>query len=52
MTRQDAERELIEIGAKVEKKEDRHGQTKSGWWLDDVWLAPVNQPKLAIEAIK
>jgi hypothetical protein len=39
---------LRELGATLEKKEDRFGDTKSGWWLDDVWLAPKNDPKQAL----
>lgn len=29
---------LKEAGATLEKKEDRWGQTKSGWWQDGVFL--------------
>lgn len=47
------EKELREVwGASLEKKEDRHGDTKSGWWVDDVWLAPKNQPEDALRLIK
>jgi hypothetical protein len=30
---------LTDAGAVFEKREDRHGATKSGWWQDGVWLA-------------
>ena len=29
---------LREAGAVLEKKEDREGKTRSGWWIDDVYL--------------
>jgi hypothetical protein len=29
---------LREAGAVLEKKEDRYGTTRSGWWIDDVYL--------------
>jgi hypothetical protein len=47
-----AENELREVGAVLEKKEDRHGETKSGWWMDDVWLAPTNQPVQALAVLR
>lgn len=31
-------KELEEMGAALEVKEDRFGDTKSGWWLDGVFL--------------
>ena len=31
--------ELEKRGARHEKREDRHGDTKTGWWMDDVYLA-------------
>lgn len=30
--------QLIERGAVNEKKEDRFGDTRSGWWIDDTFL--------------
>ena len=36
---EEARRKLIEAGAKCEKKEDREGKTRSGWWMDSVFLA-------------
>jgi hypothetical protein len=30
---------LIEAGAVLEKLQDGHGDTNSGWWLDGVWLS-------------
>lgn len=41
--------ELIAYGAVFEKREDRHGDTKTGWWLDGVYLG--NTTQLATEAI-
>lgn len=42
MTKQQREeaavKEMVERGYKNEKKEDRHGETKAGWWSDDVFL--------------
>ena len=43
---------LIEMGAKNERREDSEGKTKSGWWLDGVWLAPSNRPMDAIRCLK
>ena len=44
--------ELIAAGAVKERREDRHGDTKAGWWLDGVWLAPATQPQAAVAAMK
>ena len=52
MTNAEAMQRLNEAGAKLEKREDSHGVTRSGWWMDDVWLAPTNQPKAALEALR
>lgn len=30
--------ELLERGAENVCKEDRFGDTRSGWWIDDVYL--------------
>ena len=38
MTTLEAEAKLIEAGAVKEKAEDRYGETKSGWWLEGVFL--------------
>jgi hypothetical protein len=38
MTNEQAASELREMGAELAKMEDRHGDTKSGWWLDGVYL--------------
>lgn len=38
MTKEQAELKLIEAGAVKEKAQDRHGDTKTGWWLDGVFL--------------
>ena len=45
-------RELKEAGAEIAKREDRNGDTKSGWWLDGVYLAQVSRPQDALRAIK
>jgi isocitrate lyase len=44
--------ELREMGAECLKREDRFGETKSGWWLDGVWLAPTNDPVSALNSAK
>jgi hypothetical protein len=49
---QTVESELRERGATLEKKEDRNGDTKSGWWMDDVWLAPKSQPAEAMRILE
>ena len=51
MTKEEAIAKLTSAGASLEKREDRHGVTRSGWWMDDVWLAPANQPKVALAAL-
>ena len=43
---------LIELGAKNERREDSEGKTKSGWWMDGVFLAPSNRPKDALRELK
>ena len=42
---------LAELGARREIREDRHGETRSGWWLDGVWLAPCSKPQDALRAV-
>ena len=51
-TTTNATQTLIEMGAKNERREDSEGKTKSGWWLDGVWLAPSNRPMDAIRFLK
>ena len=34
----EAVKELLERGAANERREDRHGDTRTGWWLDGVYL--------------
>ena len=46
-----ARAELLERGATLEKREDAHGDTKTGWWMDGVWLAPTNKPVLALASL-
>ena len=43
---------LIEMGARNERKEDSEGKTRSGWWMDEVFLAPSNRPVDAMRVIK
>jgi hypothetical protein len=45
-------KELIASGATHEKKENSSGETKSGWWMDTVFLAPYGMPELAISILK
>lgn len=52
MSNTEAITRLIEIGATHEKKEDSHGVTRSGWWMDTCWLAPYSKPKDALRAIE
>lgn len=42
--------ELTEYCAVYEKREDKNGETKTGWWLDGVYLGKTT--KDASEAIK
>lgn len=44
------ETELKAAGAVQEKREDRHGETRTGWWLDGVWLGKT--VKEALNAIR
>jgi len=43
--------QLEELGATRERKETDEGKTKSGWWMDTVWLAPLGDPKSALSAL-
>lgn len=52
MTKAEAIKELELSGAVREKKEDRQGVTRSGWWLDDVFLAPLSDPVSALGVIR
>jgi len=52
MTNSEAHDMLIEMEATHERKEDASGDTKSGWWMDTVWLAPYSQPRAALAAIE
>ena len=38
MTTKQAEQKLIDAGAVRERRENEHGETKTGWWLDGVFL--------------
>lgn len=52
MSKKEATDRLIDLGATHEKKEDNFGDTKSGWWMDTVWLAPYGKPQDALQAIE
>jgi ribulose bisphosphate carboxylase small subunit len=41
-----AKQECLSRGYTFEKKEDREGKTKSGWWCDDVFLAKTAEQAL------
>jgi hypothetical protein len=50
--RQDVAIETLRAwGAELLKAEDRHGETKTGWWLDGVWLGPKNDPAAALRIL-
>jgi hypothetical protein len=49
-TKEEAIRELREMGAELSKQEDRYGETKTGWWLDGIWID--NDPIRALMSIK
>lgn len=49
---EDAVKKLIAMGATRAKKEDSLGDTKSGWWMDTVFLAPSNMAKLALQVLE
>ena len=46
----DKQQILIEAGATRERRKDRHGETKSGWWLDGVYLG--SSDAAAVEALR
>lgn len=47
--RDEAIKQLRERGAELLKKEDRFGDTRSGWWLDQTFLS--NDPLLALQIV-
>lgn len=47
MSKKEATEECLSRGYKFERRTDRYGETKSGWWCDDVFLA-----KCPIEALR
>jgi hypothetical protein len=51
MSKQQAIQELINRGARHEKKETYDGETKSGWWMDTTFLAPYRMPELALQIL-
>lgn len=52
MSNSQAVKILIEKGARHEKKEDFLGDTKSGWWMDQTFLAPYKMPQLALQVLE
>lgn len=50
--KKNAKAEAIEMlrarSAELLKMEDREGRTRSGWWVDGIWLAPANDPAYAL----
>lgn len=44
--------QLEEAGAYLARQEDRHGDTKSGWWVDDVWIGPTADPEAALRNLR
>lgn len=46
-----ATEELLIRGAELLKAEDRWGETKTGWWMDGVWLAPKNDAAAALRIL-
>jgi len=51
MSTAEAISKLESVGAVRAKAEDGSGTTRSGWWLDGVYLALVADPKAAWAAI-
>ena len=51
MSTAEAISKLEAAGAVRAKAQDCSGTTRSGWWLDGVYLAPVADPKAAWAAI-
>lgn len=49
MTNEQAQKNLITAGAVFATREDRHGTTLSGWWMDGVYLGST--ARLAWEAL-
>jgi len=48
----EAVRELEAMGAERLKREDRFGDTKSGWWLDVVYLGPISDPEYCLRVVR
>lgn len=51
MNKKEAEVRLREIGAELLKTEDQFGDTKTGWWLDGVFLGPKNDPEYCLRVV-
>ena len=47
-TKAEAIKTLKALGVELLKAEDRFGETKTGWFVDGVWLAPKNEPEAAL----
>lgn len=50
--KQAAEKALVEMGAERLKAENRFGETKTGWWLDTVFLGPLSDPVYCLNVVK
>ena len=42
-------KELLERGAEFIVREDRYGDTRRGWWIDEIYLGKTT--KLALEKL-
>lgn len=47
-----AANELRARGAELLKAEDRFGDTKTGWWMDGVYLAPTKNAVHALDVLE
>ncbi len=50
--KQKAAIQLEELGAVREKREDRFSDTKTGWWLDGVFLGPISDPVHCLNVVQ
>jgi hypothetical protein len=50
ISKDEAIKELKAVGAEFARRENAHGETKSGWWLDGVYLG--KDAASAIEALR
>lgn len=50
MTTNETKSELLAAGATLERKETTAGETKTGWWMDGVYLG--KDPHTALESLR